>query len=206
MAMKRRKTGFTLVELLTVLAIISMLIGLILPSMAMVRRMAKETKQKAQLNSVGLAITGFRDDYGDYPPSTAYSDSLPTPDYSGGQKLAEALLGRDLLGFHPQSNWSATDPTLYDPSTLDDRKGHYLELGTKNAFRLADLFVDATPLAPDTHVICDVFGVTKIELANGRKVKAGAPVLYYRANTSSKSHFDFTEEARATVGGRRCGA
>jgi prepilin-type N-terminal cleavage/methylation domain-containing protein len=185
--MKRRRTGFTLVELLTVLAIVSMLIGLILPSMAMVRRIAKETKQKAQLNSIGLALTAFRDDYGDYPRSTAYSDSIPTPDYSGGQKLAEALLGWDLLGFHPDSIWDSVG-SVYGAGTLDERKGHYLELGTENAFRLALLFAELgpAPLAADTHVICDVFGVKDILLANGQKVRAGTPILYYKANTASK--------------------
>jgi prepilin-type N-terminal cleavage/methylation domain-containing protein len=184
--MKAKWQAFTLVELLTVLAIIAMLLSLILPAMDSVRTLAKNTKQEAQLNSIGLAITAFRHDYGDYPPSTAYSDGLLAPDYSGGQKLAEALLGRDLLGFHPQSNWNAIDPTFYGPATVDERKGHYLELGTASAFKLVDLFVDATPLAPDTHVMCDVFGVKEIVLG-GRKVKAGTPILYYRANTSSKT-------------------
>ena len=50
-AMERKKTGFTLVELLTVLAIITMLVGLLVPSMATVRRFARETKQKAQLTT-----------------------------------------------------------------------------------------------------------------------------------------------------------
>ena len=198
-AMKRKKTGFTLVELLTVLAIITMLIGLLVPSMATVRRFAKETKQGAQLTTIGLALTAFRDDYGDYPPSNEYSDS-PGITYCGAQKLAEALLGRDLLGFHPESTWGGTDTDLtlfYNPDTLDERRGRYLELGTANAFWVGittgvhdGLFVDTSSsgnqLNRDTFVICDVFGVKPV-LVGAKTVKAGTPILYYRANTSSRS-------------------
>lgn len=189
MAMKRKKTGFTLVELLTVLAIITLLVGLLVPSMAVVRRFARETKQKAQINSIGLAITAFRNDYGDYPPSDRYShDTIPpVPDYTGAQKLAEALLGRDLLGFHPESNWSATDETFYIAGTLDARRGRYLELGTATAFTLAELFTAVPfPLAADRYVICDAFGVREVTLANGERVRAGTPILYYRANPASR--------------------
>ncbi|MHC4259956.1 MAG: type II secretion system protein [Planctomycetota bacterium] len=184
--MKRKKAGFTLVELLTVLAIITMLVGLLVPSMAMVRTFAREAKQRAQLNTLGLGLTSFRDNYGEYPPSDQISHDTGQPDYCGSQKLAEALLGRDLLGFHPQSNWSATFPNYYNSGTLGERTGRYLELGTEEAFRLGDLF-DAAPgaLVPDRYVICDAFGVRDV-LVGDRVVRAGTPVLYYQANTSSR--------------------
>ncbi|NIP23158.1 MAG: prepilin-type N-terminal cleavage/methylation domain-containing protein [Phycisphaerae bacterium] len=188
MAVKREKTGFTLVELLTVLAIIALLVGLLIPSVTVIRNTAKGAKQKAQLNEIGLALTAFRNDYGDYPPSDWLS-----PDYCGAQKLAEALLGRDLLGFHPKSDWSATNLTFYPvpppPQNLEERRGPYLEQATDNAFKLGDLYTGPTgtgPLAPDTYVICDSFGVKKIKLASGKTVNAGTPILYYRANTASK--------------------
>jgi len=181
--MWRKKTGFTLVELLTVLAIITMLIGLLVPAMTTVRRMAREAKQKAQLNSIGLALTAFRDDYGDYPPS-----KLTPSYYTGGQKLAEALLGWDLLGFNPNTMWDSAG-SAYGPATLDARRGRYLELGTANAFKVGDLFAppaNPLPLAPDTYVICDSFPIKKVTVG-GQTVKAGTPILYYRANTASKT-------------------
>ena len=212
--MKRKRTGFTLVELLTVLAIITMLVGLLVPSMATVRRFARETKQRAQLTTMDLALTAFRDEYGEYPESVF--DVPPFFNYGGAQKLAEALLGWDLMGFHPDSAWRADGfdvaggDLTYDPAktrdvdldgtpdTLNERKGPYLELGTANAFRLGvsgpgmddGLFVDPVGLAADTFVICDVFGVRRLTLPNGRTVTAGTPVLYYRANTSSRIMVD----------------
>ena len=62
---KRFLTGFTIVELLTVLAIIAMLVGLLVPALNLVRNIAKETKQKAQLTTIGLALTAFKNDEGD---------------------------------------------------------------------------------------------------------------------------------------------
>jgi type II secretory pathway pseudopilin PulG len=185
-------------ELLITLAIISMLVGLLLPAFSAVRKAAREVKQKAQLTGIELALGAFKNDYGDYPPSNLDNK------YCGSQKLAEALLGRDLMGFHPKSTWSATDPTWYpDPavtpppafeSNLKERKGPYLELATANVFRLGDssagdgLF-DSTNnwLAPDRYVICDVFGIKKITLPPGKTAVAGTPILYYKANTSSKT-------------------
>jgi prepilin-type N-terminal cleavage/methylation domain-containing protein len=193
---KREKTGFTLVELLTVLAIIALLVSLLIPSLTLIRNTAKEAKQKSQLTEIGLALTAFRTDYGDYPPSSwmAPPPTAGALDYCGAQKLAEALLGRDLLGFHPKSDWSATNLTFYPapppPQNLGERKGPYLELATTNAFKLGDLYgpaLTASPLNADTFVICDSFGVKKITIAPGRTAKAGTPILYYRAETSSKT-------------------
>jgi prepilin-type N-terminal cleavage/methylation domain-containing protein len=198
---KCKKPAFTLVELLTVLAIITLLVGLLIPSLTMIRNVAKEAKQKSQLTEIGLALTGFRNDYGDYPYSDQISHDTSAADYCGAQKLAEALLGRDLMGFHPKSTWSATDATWYlpnpTPANLDQRRGPYLELGTESAFRLGDLYtpaslaVPATPLAANTFVICDSFGVKKVTIAPGQTAKAGMPILYYRADTSRKK-FDGT--------------
>jgi len=181
--MKCRKHGFTIVELLTAVAIIAMLVALLIPALSMVRKIAKETAQKAQFTTIDLALTAFKNDDGDYPPSDNPGD------YCGAQKLAEALLGWDLMGFHPDTDWDAAG-TAYEPPTpsvanLKERRGPYIELATTNAFKLDDLFDDTTPLEKDTFVICDVFGVKKITI-NEKTFKAGSPILYYKANTSSK--------------------
>jgi prepilin-type N-terminal cleavage/methylation domain-containing protein len=195
---KKFLTGFTLVELLAVLGIIAILVALLIPALTTVRKMAKETQQKAQITTIELAIVAFKNDYGDYPPSHGY-DSSGNVDYSycGAQTLAEALVGWDLMGFHPKSAWRADgkdkdggsdayDPPTPDEENLKKRKGPYLELATANAFRLNQLFDSTTPLAGDTFVICDVFGVKSVTIGS-KTVKAGAPILYYRANTSSKT-------------------
>ncbi len=205
--MKCKKTGLTLVEMLIVLAIIAILVGLLLPSLTAVKNSAREVKQKAQFSSINLALITFKNDYGDYPPSNCPLGS----NYCGAQKLAEALLGWDLLGFHPKSVWRADgydasggngtyDPlkTRDDdgdgvPDTLKERKNPYLDTETANAFKLGDtagagtgLFENPAPLAKNTYVLCDVFGVKKVIMPNGKSQTAGTPILYYRANTSQK--------------------
>lgn len=200
--MERKKTGLTVVELLIVLGIIAILVGLLVPALSAVKKMAKETKQKAQLSTIELALAAFKNDYGDYPPSNWTPVEL-TGDYCGAQKLAEALLGWDLLGFHPSSAWRSDGLDAgggvgtYDPAqtrdnnsdgvldSLNERKGPYLELATVSAFKLGDLFRSGQ-LAPNTYVMCDVFGVKKVVLPDGSTAKAGAPILYYRANTTQK--------------------
>ena len=213
--MKRKKTGLTMIELLIVLAIIALLVGLLVPAMTVVRKTAKETKQKAQFATIELALAAFKNDDGDYPPSIWPLPPNPGSDYCGSQKLAEALLGWDLMGFHPHSAWradgldAAGGPWTYDPAqtrdangdgipdTFDERKGPYLERTGVGVYKLVDLFgTNVGPLNPDTFVICDVFGAKKLTILKGVdpvtglpitvNEKAGAPILYYKANTSGK--------------------
>lgn len=194
-----------MVELLVVLGIIALLIGLLLPALSAVRNVAKETKQKAQFTAIELALIAFKNDHGDYPPSS-WAPVKFRGDYCGAQKLAEALLGWDLLGFHPKSAWradgldAANGPMTYDPlktrdsdgdgipDTLNERKGPYLDLATTSVFKVGDLFSPnlAGTLALNTYVICDVFAARKIRLSSGKIANVGAPILYYRANTAEK--------------------
>ncbi|MFB0552404.1 MAG: type II secretion system protein [Phycisphaerae bacterium] len=200
--MKRKRTGFTVVEVLAAVGIIALMVGLLIPALSMVRNTARETKQKAQFTTIELALTAFKNDYGDYPRSDWPLPPAPWSDYCGAQKLTEALVGWDLLGFHPKSDFRSNGRNddgefIYDannPIFFDQRRGPYLELATLDAFRLGNisirypgLFFDTRPLAPNTFVLCDVFGDRKITLSNSKTVKAGTPILYYRANTSGKT-------------------
>jgi prepilin-type N-terminal cleavage/methylation domain-containing protein len=196
---KDKKRGFTIVELLTAVSIIAILIAVLMPSLAMIRKMAKETKQKAQITTIGMALTAFKNDQGDYPPSDRNILPAPVPVYGGAQKLAEALLGRDLLGFHPESDWDVTNDKFYPNPTdqtalkasLEKRRGLYLELGTAGAFKMKQLFEGKYgQFDPDSFVLCDTYGVRQLKLANGTSFKAGTPILYYKANTSSKNMDD----------------
>ncbi len=191
--MKRQgvKKGFTIIELLTSITIIAILIGVLVPALRLARNTAKKASQKAQFASISQAIMTFKNDMGYYPPSNVKDPASP---YCGAQQLAEALLGRDLLGFHPESNWDAIDNTYYTANPTDDelrlRVGPYLNSGS-NAFTLWQLYgVNTASLEGGTFVICDSFGRKKITVnpIGGRMpfVKAGVPILYYKADVTKK--------------------
>jgi type II secretory pathway pseudopilin PulG len=180
-------TGFTIVELLTVMSIIVILIGLLVPSLNMARRYAKKLTQKNQLHVIGIAIEFFNNEWDGYPPSSALDGNGQS--YCGALKLCEAMLGQDLLGFHPDSvfNRDGTDNTgrqLYDTTTQGSRKELYLQLESANVYRMEDIYgSDVGSFLPLNYVLCDVY--TR-ELRTGEKT--GMPILYYKADTSNKLH------------------
>ena len=104
--------GFTIVELLTVMGVIAILIGLLVPALNLVKEYTKELEQKAQFHSIEAALGMFssEDRYGRYPESSDNADpcNLNTGDetpYCGANKLAEAMVGWDLLGYHPNTDF-----------------------------------------------------------------------------------------------------
>jgi type II secretory pathway pseudopilin PulG len=109
---KAQKGGFTIVELLTVMGIIAILIGLLVPALSMVKDYAKQVQQAAQFHSIEVGLDLYKAEFGAYPPS---NDNAIVPQhpkditpYSGANKLAEAMVGLDFLGFHPNSDYRAS--------------------------------------------------------------------------------------------------
>jgi prepilin-type N-terminal cleavage/methylation domain-containing protein len=126
--MKRAKRiyGFTLLEMLTAMAIIAVMIGLLIPAIGKIQTMAQTVKQKAQFNAIEVALEAFRSDsgYNDYPPSSYTRDSgqasFGTDGYCGAQKLAEAIVGLDGFGFHPKSQWRSDGMADVDGDTIPE--------------------------------------------------------------------------------------
>lgn len=183
-----RKKAFTIIELLTVMSIIVILIGLLVPSLNMARRFAKKLTQKNQLRIVGIGIEFFNNEWDGYPPSNAFDTN--NQQYCGAMKLCEAMVGKDLLGFHPDSIFradglDATGRQLYDPITVGARKELFLTLDNAKPNRLVDIYGPGNTgsFLENTFVLCDVYSR---DMRTGQKT--GMPILYYKAETSNKLH------------------
>lgn len=208
-----------MIEILVVVTIIAILVGLLLPAVHTVQKMARDTKQKAQLTAIELGLAAFKNDYGDYPPSFCWDPGVSTSgtlrDYCGAQKLAEAMLGWDLRGFHPDSAWRSdgldenkTASTVYwdtSEAGLQKRRGRYIDVDNANPFMLSGtygLFPGVLAQLSDRYVLCDVFPVSerKIQLSDGKTVSPGTPILYYRANAANLLHKpDLLENTRLGI-------
>ena len=207
------KAAFTIIELLTVMSIIVILIGLLVPALNAVKRYAKDVRQKAQFYGINTAIEFFNNEWEDYPPSVWNDPTDPTVAYCGAMKLAEAMVGQDMLGFHPKSSFIMGATGLYP--TPDDvlalspaeyteyveelrSRRRYLQLESSGATKLKHIYgwqpADTTPFTGEELVLCDVYSRVTLKESPADPYddeisgKSGMPILYYKANTSNNLH------------------
>jgi prepilin-type N-terminal cleavage/methylation domain-containing protein len=214
--MNKKQNGFTLVELLTVMAVVGILLGLLIPALNQIGKTATKVKQKAQFHTLGIGLEAFYSDMGYYPQSEPVIDTsaFGAKRFSASQILAEAMIGRDGLGFHPNSEFYASGQSggvdVYDstdPSNLSARKGPYLELESANAVELEKIYPDSilpttsylangtgTPPTLSNFVLADMYKQVK-HLGTGKQI--GMPILYYRANTAP-TMWDWSTYTNAT--------
>lgn len=216
--------GFTLIELLVVIAIIALLVGLLAPGIKVFKRSADNLKQKSVFHGFETGLELFAKDFDGYPNSDltgADLDDPGAPYVCGAQHLAEALVGQDEKGFDPLSKFSApydeanSETEVYastakgsSPEEIADsenrRKGPYSELKKDvGVFTIEQLFANTKDVyqsagAYKAPVLTDVFHSTKIEV-NGKKIKVGSPILYYKADAASRFFWDGVDPAAPPV-------
>jgi len=212
----RRKSerAYTIIELLTVMSIVIVLIGLLVPALSVVKKYGRKVKQRAQFHAIDVAMELFSSEFEGYPDSEELDQASTPANYCGAMKLCEAMMGQDLLGFHPDSDFRADcqdsagkflydnpSPTSFNSLTATEkednlmaRRGPFLQRENANGYRLRNIYGTGNTTSTFTNeelfVLCDVYAnvINKRNTGERGKTKIGMPILYYKANPAGTTH------------------
>lgn len=148
------RPGFTLVELLVVMAIIAILIGIIVPAVQRVRAVGTKVSAVSDINQLSLGATAFKTEYGFFPPHSfivptvssntdvnyallrrmfpRWQVGVPNGTATGIPRAGETLDGNQclvyFLGGPTQTGWDNASPTAPSGST---KKGPFFDFPSK---------------------------------------------------------------------------
>jgi type II secretory pathway pseudopilin PulG len=119
----RDNLSFTLVEMLTVVAIIAVLIGLLFPAYNYAKNQAKKAVARQDMSNLKAALLSYRSEYGYFPQTTSWTEM-------------GTMLNANL---HPATSVAAASGSF--ASNNNPRAIRFMEFKT-NSFNTAGAFVD----------------------------------------------------------------
>ncbi|MCA9039524.1 MAG: DUF1559 domain-containing protein [Planctomycetaceae bacterium] len=120
------RRGFSLVELLIVIAIITILLALLIPAVQQARNNARGIQCKNNLRQIGIALNSYHELYNVYPPASIWA--RPPGETLDGGRWAVGILDRVGLGYAPGSepprmmaNWAIMLLPFLEEGNLENR-------------------------------------------------------------------------------------
>jgi general secretion pathway protein G len=122
----RGRAGFTLIEILVVIAVLAMLAALVAPNVFQHVGTAKDATARSQIELLGAALDAYRLDNGRYPTTDQGLEALQTPPTI--QPLPTNWRGPYLRKAVPVDPWG--NPYIYiSPGEINPRGYDLLSLG-----------------------------------------------------------------------------
>jgi len=192
-------SAFTLIELLTVIAIIAVLMGLLFPAIGAVKEQARKTQAKNDLTQIVTAVNAYYTEYSKYPvwpqATTAadvkYDDtnsaslfnvlrsinpsSDPTLSLNPRQVvfLSAPIAKTDTTGANPKGGVDTTTGKYYDPWGVSYNVA--VDADYDNVIKTATHgYTDSNYASISAGVIAWSFGKDKKQGVNGNKKFAGS--------------------------------